>query len=134
MKKIICLILLMAFATSRAAAQAWEYVGSPGFSAGWELETSIAIDGSGNPFIVYIDGAYGEKATVMKYIMGNWVVVGVPGFSESFVDYLSIAIDLTGNPYITFQDGAHGNKATVMKYNVQLGPGRQPWIFSSGPG
>ena len=45
----------------------WQVVGSAGFSAGQADYTSLAIDGSGVPYVAYQNGANDYKATVMKY-------------------------------------------------------------------
>ncbi len=46
----------------------WTVVGTPGFSAGVVMYTSIAIDGAGVPYVVYQDYANDKKATVMRYV------------------------------------------------------------------
>ena len=48
-------------------ANVWETVGSAGFSAGQANYTSISINSSGKPYVVYQDGGNSNKATVMKY-------------------------------------------------------------------
>jgi hypothetical protein len=45
----------------------WEDVGSADFPDGDVAFTSIAIDSSGTPYVVYRNGGSGYKATVMKY-------------------------------------------------------------------
>jgi hypothetical protein len=100
-----------------ASAQSWVNEGSAGFSAGQTDFTSIAIDGSGTPYVVYKDNANSQKATVMKYNGSSWVNVGTAGFSAGSAYYTSIAIDGSGTPYVVYQDGGNSYKATVMKYN-----------------
>ncbi len=105
----------------------WVTVGGAGFSAGsiTMLSTrSIAIDGSGTPYVVYSDNATSVPgmATVMKYNGSSWVNVGSAGFSAGTVGGSTygaptIAIDGAGTPYVAYNDGSLGNKATVMKYN-----------------
>jgi type IX secretion system substrate protein len=111
------LILLSLSISNRALSQSWEYVGSPGFSGGPAIFTTIAIDPSDIPFVAFVDGANGGRATVMKYVSGSWVAVGSPGFSDSIVSYTSIAIDQAGEPYVVYNDFYRGGKATVMKYS-----------------
>ena len=46
----------------------WNVVGTPGFSAGTALFTSLAIDPTGTPFLGYVDGVgTSNKATVQRY-------------------------------------------------------------------
>jgi hypothetical protein len=45
----------------------WKSVGSTGFSDGQARYTSLAIYDS-TPYVVYVDGANSNKATVMKFI------------------------------------------------------------------
>ena len=95
----------------------WINVGLAGFSAGQVEWTSIAIDASGTPYVVFQDGADSNKATVMKYNDSSWVIVGSAGISTGPVQYTSIAIDKNGIPYVAYQDIGNNSKATVMKYN-----------------
>jgi len=109
----------------------WVVVGIVGFTPGASIfsdltaqYTSIAIDGSGTPYVAYCDGssddAYSGAATVMKYNGSSWVYVGNPGFSGSFAtggaQYTSIAIDSGGTPYVVYEDFTNSDAATVMKY------------------
>ena len=98
-----------------AGVMKWHTVGSAGFSAGLTEYTSIAIDRSGTPYVVYRD--YSGKATVMKYNGSSWETVGSAGFSAGRADYTSIAIDSSGTPYVVYKDYGNLRKATVMKYN-----------------
>ena len=93
----------------------WVAVGSPGFSAASVIYTSIAIDSSGAPYVVYGDSANSHKATVMKYNGSSWVAAGNVGFSAGGTQYTSIAIDHNGTPYVAYGDSANNEKATVMK-------------------
>jgi len=52
-------------------ANAWETVGSAGFSAGNADYTSIAINSSDDLYVAYKDGGNSNKATVMKYSTSN---------------------------------------------------------------
>ena len=83
--------------------------------------TSIAIDSSGTPYVVYQDSGHSNKATVMKYNGSSWVNVGSAGFSADGVEYTSIAIDSSGKPYVVYYDWDNSGKATVMKYNGTRG-------------
>jgi len=121
MKKIICVTALITLITANipgAFAQSWHTVGSADFSAGTVGYPSMAIDGSGTPYVVYQDAGNSYKATVMKYNGSSWVNVGSAGFSAAdFVYYTSIAIDVSGTPYVVYQDPGNSSKATVMKYD-----------------
>ena len=85
----------------------WENVGSPGFSAGEALYCSLAINGGGTPYLVYQDGGYLGKATVMKFNGSTWENVGNPGFSDGIVAFVSLAINGSNIPYVAYLD--HGN-------------------------
>jgi len=121
-KALICFTFcFVLYNTPRVHAQNWYPIGAPAFldsSAGY---TSMAIDGSGTPYIVYSAGSYPftayGRATVMKYNGSNWVTVGSAGFSDSTALYTNIAIDGSGTPYVVYEDVGNSNKATVMKYN-----------------
>ncbi|WP_261808006.1 fibronectin type III domain-containing protein [Paenibacillus sp. N3.4] len=105
---------------SFAAAMSWQLAGSAGFSAGAANYTSIAIDSSGTPYVVYEDYGNSYKATVKKYNGSSWVTVGSAGFSAGTANFTSIAIDSSSGtpyPYVVYQDSGNSNKATVMKYN-----------------
>ncbi len=95
----------------------WQDLGSPGFSAGEVNHTSIAIDNSGTPYVVYDDGGNSSKATVMKFNGSSWEPVGSPGFSAGRATSVSIALDSSGSPYVAYRDGGNSGKATVMKFN-----------------
>lgn len=113
---VFVLVLLL---TVRISAQEkeWWTVGSAGFSAGEVAYTSIAIDGSGTPYVVYQDEANSNKTTVMKYNGNSWEVVGSAGFSEGEVSDTKITIDGSGIPYVVYTDYGNSEKATVMKFN-----------------
>ena len=97
-------------------AQTWTVVGSAGFTLDTANYTSIAIDGSGTPYVVYVDAGISDKATVMKYTGGSWDLVGIEGFSAGATNFTSIAINASGTPYVAYEDWNVGGKATVMKY------------------
>jgi trimeric autotransporter adhesin len=94
----------------------WVTEGGAGFSTGSAVYTSLALDNSELPYIVFTDGATGSKATVRHYDGSAWSTVGIQGFSEGATAYTSIALNNSGIPYVTFRDAAHGNKASVMYY------------------
>ncbi|MBI3232641.1 MAG: hypothetical protein HYZ42_01125, partial [Bacteroidetes bacterium] len=95
----------------------WSLIGNGNFSDGDISDPRIAIDRSGNIYVVYIDDANSNKATVMQYHGGTWSTVGSTGFSQSGVRWPSIAIDRNGIPYVVYQDqGTSSKKATVKKF------------------
>jgi len=114
MKNIFFAFLILPFTIQ---AQTWTTEGSAGFTLDTANYTSIAINGSGTPYVVYVDAGISDKATVMEYIGGSWDLVGIEGFSAGRTDFTSIAIDASGTPYVVYQDWSVGGKATVMKYN-----------------
>lgn len=106
----------------------WQNVGIPDFSAGDAAYTSIAVDSSGTPYVVYSDDAYGGKATVKKYDGANWVSVGTEGFSSDLAFYTSIAISDSNIVYVAFFDGGNGSAASVMKFDGAN------WVYVGNPG
>ena len=59
----------------------WVLVGHAGFSTDTVGYTTIAIDGSGTPYVVYQDWGDSGKATVMEYNGSSWATVGSSDFS-----------------------------------------------------
>ena len=115
----VLLLGLVAFtlisSTSALAASSWQSVGTAGFSAGLADFTSLAVY-NGTPYVAYVDGANGGKATVMKFDGTNWVTVGTAGFSAGQASYTSLAV-YNGTPYVAYADIANGVAATVMKFD-----------------
>src|SRR5690606_26913618 len=71
----------------------WHNVGVAGFSAGTATTPSLVLGADGNPFVVFQDGANGNKATVMRWNGSTWAHVGSAGFSEGAVSTPSLALD-----------------------------------------
>ena len=98
----------------------WESVGNTAFSAGEITYPSLAIDSGGTPYVAYREGAYSNKAVVMKYTgngVNGWEPVGsTPGFSDGEITYTSLFI-YNDVPYVAYKDIANGSGATVMKFN-----------------
>jgi hypothetical protein len=95
----------------------WEYVGSPGFSAGTVLYTSLYVYND-IPYICYEDGGASGRATVMKYD-GSWQYVGSQGFTPGRAEYPSLHM-YNGTPYVAYREinaSTQLHKASVMKYN-----------------
>ena len=113
----LALVLIAMFFTTTGvfAAEIWQNVGSAGFSAGGASDTSLALDGSGTPYVAYVDFANSYRVTVMKFDSTNWVTVGSAGFSDRYTSQTSLALDGSGTPYVAYRDDA--DKATVMKFD-----------------
>jgi len=79
--------------------------------------TSIAMDTSGKPFVVFEDYNKNQEATV-AHLNGNfWSTLGTEGFSAGEAWFTSIAIDRSNTPYVVYLDSQNNYKATVMKYS-----------------
>jgi len=105
----------------------WQYVGSPGFSAGSATYTRIAFSPSGELYIGYKDAGLGYMCTVMKFNGTNWVYVGSPILSVRG-DYTAIAINSSGRPFLAYKDFDNSQKASVMGCT---GTG---WSYTGSPG
>ncbi|MFC5470863.1 S-layer homology domain-containing protein [Cohnella suwonensis] len=121
-----------------ATVQAWQDLGSAGFSAGEAGYTSLYVATDGTPYVAYSDAGNSNKATVMKYDgtgTTGWVPVGSAGFSAGSADFTSLYVAADGTPYVAYMDGGNSYKATVMKYD---GTGTTGWVpvgsagFSAG--
>ncbi|WP_169458036.1 hypothetical protein [Ottowia thiooxydans] len=116
-----CLLWALQFlvACGQLATNSWEVVGAKGFSEGPASFTSLALGLDGRPYVAYMDGARGDKATVMRLNVAGtaWETVGGAGFSEGGVYDISLAFAPDGQPYVAYQDGAHRGKASVMRLN-----------------
>ena len=98
----------------------WVNVGNAGFSAGTINSASLAFSQSGQPYLLYSDGATypSGKATVMKFDDTSWVNVGEEGFSAGMIYSHSFAFSPSdGQPYAAYSDVTKSGRATVMKFN-----------------
>ena len=121
---VACLLL-----TFGANAQSWHDVGTPGFSVGIIEAPTIAIDGSGTPYVVYTDWTVGEALSAMKFNGSNWVLAGVEAFSGDEAHGPTLAIDRSGTPYVVYQDFAYVYaNASVMTLSDT------GWAFVDSPG
>jgi len=68
--------------------------------------------------MAYLDNAYGNEVTVLKYDGSTWSTVGsARGASPGGADSASLAIDPSDVPYVACSDSTNDYKATVMKYD-----------------
>jgi hypothetical protein len=94
----------------------WSYVGGPNLNNDVDYLNNIALDGSNNPYVVFPDGNYSYKASVMEYNGSAWVYTGLPGFSLGEINFPNIAIDAMNNIYVEYYDSGDSNKVSVMKF------------------
>jgi len=103
---------------AQAQCGSWTDVGTAGFTAGNTEYNDIAIDANGTPYMVFLDDANGDRASVRSYTSGGWNPVGSQGFSAGTATFSHIAINAAGVPYVVYVDWGNSYKVTVMRYNV----------------
>lgn len=101
-------------------------VGQPPFTAGQAFAPTMALNGSGVPYIAYADGASSNKASCMAFAGGAWRLVGAAGFSPGAIDSRilpgregagpRLAFDAAGTPHIAFID-ASSKRISCMKFS-----------------
>ena len=111
---------------------AWETVGGGAVSPDWAAGNDIAIDKSGNIFMIYIkQGASTDKSGQLmayKYDHGTkaWSDISPvspvsPGSSTSGnitgIRHSCIAIDSTGDPIVSYFNANSRGQATIIKYS-----------------
>ncbi|HWP95570.1 MAG TPA: hypothetical protein VN426_01850 [Syntrophomonadaceae bacterium] len=121
LNRVLVLTLMMVLtavmaAPAAAATSGWAAVGSAGFSNA-SVNSCMALDNSGTPYVAFADGSKSNKATVMKYNGSSWAIVGAAGFSAGLANDISIAFDGVGTPYVAYGDVGNSYKATVMRFN-----------------
>ena len=100
--------------------QAWQLVGSAGFTPDFLQYTSLAFHPStSRPYLSYQDGNASSRATVMAFDgSATWAPVGLPGFSTGMAMFTSLALQPNSSiPYVAYQDGYSPGSATVMAYD-----------------
>jgi len=102
----------------------WVYIGSRGFSdpGKYVQYTSIAVDTSGTPYVLYSEDTVGSDfvgwAVVMKYDGENWVnVAGARDLAVEMDFSTSLALDTAGMPYVAYEDGPDHDYLSVIRYN-----------------
>lgn len=100
------------------APGSWLPVGSPGFTSGTASSLSLFVKDN-VPYVAYVDWAYSNKLSVMKYdfIGLQWLQVGLPGFTSASVDNVSLQIADGPIPYVAFADAGASNKITVKMFD-----------------
>ena len=119
-KTLIKFFALLVFVTlgltSDLGAQAWDVLGSHGFSAYHATGLSVVIGPGGTPYVALVDNTsslpYGQ---VMQYTGGAWTNVGA-GMNHS-TGFMDLVFDHTDTAYVIYEDNDYSNKATVRKYN-----------------
>ncbi|MCX5773573.1 MAG: hypothetical protein NTX05_03070 [Fusobacteria bacterium] len=95
-------------------ALAWQSLGNPGISSGRAYHTSIETDGT-NVYVLYQDGANGDKATVKMWNGSSWTNKGNVGFGNGGVQECNL-IYANGNLYASFRES--NNNDTVAIYRL----------------
>ena len=93
----------------------WQALGGAGFSDTGGYEISIAADGSGTPYVAYVDGSSGGNIVVKKFNGSVWVTLSDYYFAAKG-QTVSLAVDGSGTPYIAYNDLDNAWRATVMKF------------------
>ncbi|MEI6079042.1 MAG: hypothetical protein WCQ53_00190 [bacterium] len=95
----------------------WTPVGVEGISAGSSEYTSLALDSSNVPYVVFQDAANDNKATVMKFNGASWEPVGSSGFSAGQIAETAIAFDRKNVLYVAYIDSFNAGRVTAMKFD-----------------
>jgi hypothetical protein len=95
----------------------WVGVSAAGFSPTDAAFSSIAIDATGAPCVIYMDRTNSSKTTVKRFDGTSWNYLGTPGFSAGGAQFMKMAADPSGTLHVVYIDYGNAGKATVMKYN-----------------
>ena len=98
-----------------AQAAGWETVGTAGFSGDSAYPEMVINPVTHEPYVVFVDAANGDKATVMKFDGNSWTNVGPAGFSTDAVNNISLAIDpISGDPYVAYSSTCEGYACSAI--------------------
>ena len=98
---------------------AWEYIGSKGFSGGYAYDLDFDIDqNTGDLYVIYRDSSNSYKATIQKYdtTASIWKTIG-NGISDAVAYNTKIKI-YDSVPYVIYRDSAHSYKLTAQKFDI----------------
>lgn len=99
----------------------WQYVGGQNLNNDGDYLNNIVIGINNTPYVIFPDGSYNYRATVVNY-NGSWTTVGSQGFSGGAeVQFPNIAADAWGNIYAEYYDSGDSDKVSVMKFG-NFGP------------
>lgn len=95
----------------------WVLVGSAGFSGFNVIRTSMTFDGSGTPYVAFLNTT-NYFSSVMKFDGTNWTFVGRQDFAAPTYKYTpSIAMGEADTPYVAFTSNSYPFRSIAMKYN-----------------
>lgn len=105
-----CSMGVFSLAPAGTGTSQWNLIGQAGFSTDQANNVSVALDGSGNPYVAYSDIAYGGELTVMHYDGTSWGPVGAiaapsPTMTSTPVDGEELAIDSNKTVYVAYSVG-----------------------------
>ncbi|MBW7876280.1 MAG: cadherin repeat domain-containing protein [Candidatus Cloacimonetes bacterium] len=87
------------------------------------MRHNLVMDNNDFPWVGFVDGANGNRATVMQFDGGSWTGVGAAGFSSSPAQF-SFALSPTSTPYVAYSNSSSGtSRISVQKYDGTT------WIF-----
>jgi hypothetical protein len=92
------------------------YVGGQNLDTHVDYQNNLALDKNNVPYVIFPDGLYSGKATVMEYTGSSWTITGNAGFSIGEIWYPNLAVDAYGNVYAEYYDAADSLKLSVMKF------------------
>lgn len=100
----------------RFANNAWSPLGM-GLSEGTGSFVCIGASFNEQPYVVYADGAYGERPLMKRYNGTAWVMVGEPSLSAGDAQDIKVVCDKSGAPYVAYADADRNYRLTVKKYD-----------------